>query len=186
MANDLEKCRESMGKAAIKPPKGTIVPDKAKAAAAAAKFAASPSAPTTQAPEFEARATEPKFSESSSSLSSELETSWTPSPAPPAKPIQKIVTPGHASTDPANKAAAAAAGWSSAGTSSNTPKAPYLDPSSQFVTSAVKASVNALENQNANMSSAVLDEPATEKPKIAIDPMMAEGPRLGSKSVSFS
>jgi hypothetical protein len=43
-----------------------------------------------------------------------------------------------------------------------------------------------VENQNANMSSAVLDEPATEKPKIAIDPMMAEGPRLGSKGVSFS
>ena len=167
MANDLEKCRESTGKAAIKPPKGTLFPDKAKAAAAAAKFAA-PAA----SPEFESRPPEPRFSQSSS-LSSELETSWTP-PSPSAKPLQKIVTPGNSPAAPANKAAAAAAGWSSAGTSSSTPKTPNLDPSSQFVTSVVRASVEALENQNANMSSAVLDEPATQKPKIAIDPMMAE------------
>jgi len=189
MANDLEKCRESTGKAAIKPPKGTLLPDKAKAAVAAAKFAAPAAAPkapaVSTAPEFESRPPEPRFSESSS-LSSELETSWTPASAPSAKPLQKIVTPGNPPAAPANKAAAAAAGWSSAGTSSSTPTTPHLDPSSQFVTSVVRASVEAMENQNANMSSAVLDEPPTQKPKIAIDPMMAEGVRPGSQSVSFS
>jgi serine/threonine-protein kinase len=189
MANDLEKCRESTGKAAIKPPKGTLLPDKAKAAAAVAKFAAPAAAPkapaVSPAPKFEPRAPEPRFSESSSSLSSELETSWTP-PTASAKPVQKKATPGNPPPAPANKAAAAAAGWSSAGTPSSTPKTPYLDPSSQFVTSVVRASVEALENQNASMSSAVLDEPVTEKPKIAIDPMMAEGASPGSKSVSFS
>ncbi len=189
VANDLEKCRESTGKAAIKPPKGTIVPDKAKAAAAAAKFATPPSVPnapaTPEMPKFEPRSLEPRLPESSS-LSSELETSWTPAVSPSAKPIQKIVTPGNPPTVPANKAAAAAAGWNSSGTSATKPKVPSLDPSSQFVTSVVRASVEALENQNANMSSAVLDEPAIQKPKIAIDPMMAEGTRPGSQGVSFS
>jgi hypothetical protein len=60
-------------------------------------------------------------------------------------------------------------------------KAPTLDPSSQFVTSVMKASVDAIVN-----NSAVLDEPATEKPRIAVDPMMAENAGAGSKGVSFS
>jgi len=54
------------------------------------------------------------------------------------------------------------------------------------VTPVVKASVDALENQNASTSSAVLDEPATEKPKIAVDPVMAEGAGARSQGVSFS
>ncbi len=175
MANDLEKCREVTGKAKkAEPPKGTVVPDKAKAAAAAAKFANSkaPAAPPTA--KLEPRAAEPRFAPSSSSLSNELEDSWTP-PAPPAKKTAPA---------PPDKAAAAAAGWGSTGISTSTPKAPSLDPSSQFVTSVVRASVNALETQNASMSSAVLDEPA--QPKIAVDPMMAEGAGTASQSVSFS
>jgi hypothetical protein len=48
----------------------------------------------------------------------------------------------------------------------------------------VRASVDATGNQNASMSSAVLDEP--EQPKIAVDPMMSEGGGAGSKGVSFS
>jgi len=36
------------------------------------------------------------------------------------------------------------------------------------------------------MSAAVVDEPATDRPKIAVDPMMAEGATVGSKGVSFS
>ena len=191
MANDLEKCRENTGKSAKKadPPKAVVVPDKAKAAAAAAKFATSPAdakpaapkAPATPpAARFEPRAPEPKFS-SSGSLSSELETSWTP-PSPPAKPVQKPAPP----QPPADKAAAAAAGWSSAGTSAGSPKAPYLDPSSQFVTTTMRASVEAIEKQDATMSSAVLDAPAAEKPRISVDPMMAEGGGSGgSKSVEL-
>ena len=193
IANDLEKCRENTGKGVKKAelPKGALVPDKATAAAAAARFAtpsaSAPKAPAApQAPKFEPRAPEPRFSESAPSLSSELETSWTPATTSPAKAAPKKVTQGNPPPASANKAAAAAAGWSSAGTPSSTPKAPYLDPSSQFVTSVVKASVEAVENQNASMSSAVLDEPATETPRISVDPLMAEGAGPGSKGVSFS
>jgi serine/threonine protein kinase len=185
MANDLEKCRESTGKAKkAETPKAVAAPDKAGAAAAAAKFAAPPAAPKAPAvPKLEPRAPEPRFSEPASSLSTELETSWTP-PVPAANPAQrKASLPQQA---PAHKATAAAAGWGSAGVSPSTSKAPYLDPSSQFVTSTARASVEALETQNASMSSAVLDEPAAEKRKISVDPMMAEGVGAGSKGVSFS
>jgi eukaryotic-like serine/threonine-protein kinase len=153
LAADLEKCREATGKTAKKaePPKATVVPDAVKAAASA-KFATGPKAPETH------------FSEAAPSLSSEIETSWTPPQT----------------ADPApRKAAAAAAGWNAS--ASSTTKAPTLDPSSQFVTSVMKASVDAIVN-----NSAVLDEPATEKPRIAVDPMMAENAGGGSKGVSFS
>jgi serine/threonine-protein kinase len=174
MAKDLEKCRENSGKAAKKPEpaKGIVLPDKAKAAAAA-KFAAPagqrPAAPPPPAAKFEIKPLEPRFTEPAPSQSMELEDSWT-MPAPLPKPA-------------APKAAAAAAGWNSAGATSRTPS---LDPSTQFITSVVKASIQSLENPNANMSSAVLDEPAVEQPKIAVDPMMAEAAGPGRKGVSFS
>jgi serine/threonine protein kinase len=175
MANALEKCREITGKAKkAEPPRGTVVPDKAKAAAAAAKFAASKAPGAPPPAKSEPQANEPRFAPSSSSLSNELEDSW----APPAPPAKKTVPA------PPDRAAAAAAGWGSAGASTSAPKAPHLDPSSQFVTPVVRASVDALETQNASMSSAVLDEPA--KPKIAVDPMMAQGAGATSQGVSFS
>ena len=46
--------------------------------------------------------------------------------------------------------------------------------------------MDALESPTANMSATVLDEPALDKPRIAVDPMMAEGAAAGSKGVSFS
>jgi eukaryotic-like serine/threonine-protein kinase len=170
LAADLEKCREATGKTAKKaePPKATVVPDAVKAAASA-KFAAGPKAPSSPAPRAETTAPDTRFSEAAPSLSSELETSWTPT-----KPVE---------TAP-KKAAAAAAGVSS-GTSA-TGRAPALDPSAQFITSTMKATVDAITNSNANMSAAVLDEPTTEKPKIAVDPMMAENAGPGTKGVSFS
>jgi hypothetical protein len=175
MANALEKCREITGKAKkAEPPRGTVAPDKAKAAAAAAKFAASKAPAAPPPAKSEPQATEPRFAPSSSSLSNELEDSWAP-PAPPAKKTAPA---------PPDRAAAAAAGWGSTGASTSAPKAPHLDPSSQFVTPVVRASVDALETQNASMSSAVLDEPA--KPKIAVDPMMAQGAGATSQGVSFS
>src|SRR5262249_59565536 len=82
---------------------------------------------------------------------------------------------------PPKKAAAAAAGWNAAGSGT-----PHLDPSAQFITSVVKASVDALEGPGADMSAAVLDESAVEKPRIAVDPMMAENAGTGNKGVSFS
>ncbi len=168
LAADLEKCREATGKTAKKaePPKATVVPDAVKAAASA-KFATGPKAPSAPAPRVEPKAPDTRFSEAAPSLSSELETSWTP----PSKPAAPSPAPA--------KAAAAAAGWNSS--ASSTTKAPVLDPSSQFVTSVMKASVDAIVN-----NSAVLDEPVTEKPRIAVDPMMAENAGGGSKGVSFS
>jgi eukaryotic-like serine/threonine-protein kinase len=167
LAAELEKCREATGKTAKKSEarKATVVPDAMKASASS-KFANGPDAAST--PRVEPKPAETHFSESTSSLSSELETSWTP--AKPAEPPKK---------------AAAAAGWNSAASSSTT-KAPTLDPSSQFVTSVMKASVDAITNSDASMSVAVVDDPATDRPKIAIDPMMAEGAGVGPKGASFS
>src|SRR4029077_7461124 len=105
MANDLEKCRENTGKAVKQPEptKGIVLPDKGKAAAA--KFAAPaqqrPAAPPS-APKFESKPPEPRFTEPAPSQSKELETPWTMPAPPPSKPE-------------APKAAAAAAGWNSAG-----------------------------------------------------------------------
>ncbi|HST11525.1 MAG TPA: PEGA domain-containing protein [Terriglobales bacterium] len=170
LAADLEKCREATGKTAKKaePPKATAVPDAVKGAASA-KFATGPKAPSPPAPRAEATAPDTRFSEAAPSLASELETSWTP--AKPVEPAPK-------------KASAAAAGFSSGANVAG--RAPALDPSAQFITSTMKATVDAITNSNANMSAAVLDEPATEKPKIAVDPMMAENAGPGTKGVSFS
>jgi serine/threonine protein kinase len=183
MANDLEKCRESSSKSTKKSsdsPKGLVVPDTVKASAAA-KFAASAAPPPAAPPEarFEPKPLETRAADPAGSLSDELETSWTP---PAAKSAEKSLGGTEA---PPKRAVAAAAGWNSSGASA-TSRSPQLDPSAQFVTSVVKASVEALENPTANMSAGVLDEPATEKPKIAVDPMMADNAGAASKGVSFS
>ena len=189
MVNDLEKCREASGKAAQKAPepKGTAVPDKIKAAAAA-KFAASAprQSAVPAAPKLEPKPAQLKFSAPQPSLADELETSWAPPSAPLAKPAAKV-----AAQESQHKAAAAAGGWNSqAGATTSAPSGPsarQLDPSSQFVSAAVRASVGALDQQPANMAAATLDEPAVEHPKIAVDPMMAEGGGgSASKGVSFS
>ena len=181
MATDLERCREAskVAKKAPEAPKGPGVPDKLKAAAAS-KFVAgaAPKAPSsTAAPKFEKPA-ETTFS-SSSPLSDELETSWTPTPAP------KPPAPKVPAAESAPKRAAAAAGWGSANAASGT-RTPQSEPSSQFVSAVVRASVDAIENPAANMSAAVVEEPEAEEPRIAVDPMMSEsGPATG-KGVSFS
>jgi serine/threonine protein kinase len=91
------------------------------------------------------------------------------------KPVEKKIA-APASTQ--GKAAAAAAGWSGGQAVSST---------------SVKQPSNApAEQPSAYMSSSVLDEPAVEAPeadapRIAVDPMMAEGgPSRGGSSVSFS
>jgi serine/threonine-protein kinase len=176
MVNDLEKARESTVKAAKKAPeapKGPAVPASVKNAAGA-KFATSaPKEPKAPA-KFEPKMEEPRALDVSPSLSEELETSWTPS-----TPAQATSRPA----EPPRKAAAAAAGWNSAG-SSPAGRTPHLDPSAQFVTSVTKASVDAFDNPSANMSAATLDEPQT--PRIAVDPMMAENAGAATKGVSFS
>ena len=172
LAADMEKCREASVKPTKKAdaPKSTMVPNAVKAAAAA-KFATGPKPAAPPSARVEPPPPEMRFSETAPSISSELETSWTPPKAVEPPPAPK-------------KAAAAAAGWNAAATS-GTSKNPTLDPSSQFVTSTMKASVDAIvSNSDATMSSAVLDEP--EKPRIAVDPMMAEPGGATNRGVSFS
>ncbi len=173
MVNDLEKARESSAKATKKAGEAAkaAVGSGAAKAAVAAKFASAPKQSAPAAPKFEPQAP---------SLSDQLETSWTPA-APAASAMKSTARTPEAP----NKAAAAAAGWNSASSASSA-RTQHLDPSAQFVTSVVKASVEALESPTANMSAAVMDEPAVEKPTIAVDPMMAEGAGAGSKGVSFS
>ena len=102
-------------------------------------------------------------------------------PVPTAAPVQavsKLATP---------KAAAAAAG--AAGALS----APEVAPLNRSSASA-KPVVAASQTSSAHMSSAVSDEPQTqtfeaqveEAPKIAVDPLMAEGRPAASTGVSFS
>jgi serine/threonine protein kinase len=187
MVSDLEKCRESSGKTAKKaePPQAPAGPDKIKAAAAT-KFA--PPAAPRETPATSASKVEPKppgtrFSEPVPSRNDELETSWTPPAPAPAKPTKQKAVSVTTPVPSENQAAAAAAGWSYGAPGSGTH---HLDPSAQFVTSVVKASVEALHKETANMSSAVLDEPVVEKPKIAVDPLMAERTASSRQGVSFS
>jgi len=176
MVNDLEKARESTvktAKRAPEAPKGPAVPASVKNAAAA-KFASSAPIEPKAPAKFEHKIEESRPLDVSPSLSQELETSWTPST--PAKATSRPA-------EPSKKAAAAAAGWNSAG-SSPAGRTPHLDPSAQFVTSVTKASVDAFDNPSANMSATTLDEPQT--PRIAVDPMMAENAGAATKGVSFS
>src|SRR5271157_2052295 len=96
---------------------------------------------------------------------------------PVAPPVQKPAEKKFAVPTPApGKAAAAAAGWSGGQAVSSTPVQPAADTT----------------EPSAYMSSPVLDEPAVEvpedeTPRIAVDPMMAEGGQSrGSGGISFS
>jgi eukaryotic-like serine/threonine-protein kinase len=107
----------------------------------------------------------------------------TPAAAVAAKvdPVVKAKAPAAAA-----KAAAAGAGW--AGPAGNTPTTPHLDPSSQFVTSCVKATVEAAALEEARMSAGVMEPEAAlvKAPKIHVDPMMDPSRQAGGKGLSFS
>jgi len=61
-----------------------------------------------------------------------------------------------------------------------------LDPSAQFISNCVKATVDAASTEQAHMSAATLEPPEVETPKIAVDPMMNESRQAGAKGRSFS
>jgi serine/threonine protein kinase len=181
LLDDLEKCKESKpsGKKA-EAPKSPAVPNKTSApvqakvvAPATAKPApaasnpvqaglARPSSPVAAAPRVEAR------------------------PTALAKPASKLAVP---------KAAAAAAGVGSSDRSVSSPEVSGIEPTNQSLSSRGAASVEAPEAPS-YMSSAVAEEPEVapfepqvdeDAPKIAVDPMMAEGgSKKSSSSVSFS
>jgi serine/threonine-protein kinase len=186
LLDDLEKCKESRPQPAKKPEqaaKGLVVPDKAKAAAQSKFVTQAPAqkSPARPAAPAAARPAEPK--------------------APGAKPTDRkfVVPPAAAEVQPqakaeaAPKAAAAAAGWG--GSEAKSAVSPELDPSNQFITSCVKATIDVAENHSAHMSSSAAepeietfapDAPATDAPKIAVDPLMAEGGPSAGGATSFS
>ncbi|MBZ5598788.1 MAG: PEGA domain-containing protein [Acidobacteriia bacterium] len=130
------------------------------------------------------------------------ETKVAPKPVVPAKvapPAARVAAPAvpapvpqqEADTEPpaATKAAAAGAGWGGADAISpgaNSARTLKLDPTAQFISNCVKATVEAATDQEARMSAATLEEPQVEAPKIAFDPMMDEGRQTSAKPRSFS
>jgi serine/threonine-protein kinase len=176
LLDDLEKCKESKpnpAKKATEAAKGPVVPDKVKAAVQA-KFVTAASA-------------QPPPSRS------------TPAPrpeAPTAKAVERkstapVATGSRAEATPAPRGATVAAGQGDAHSSR-----PESDSSSQSVTSDVSTSKNASDHQPAHMSSTTsarqTEQPQVpwadgDAPRIAVDPMMAEGgPTNGRGGTSFS
>jgi hypothetical protein len=158
LLDDLEKCKESKApKQAAAPAKSAVAVPNAVKAAAQTKFIASAQAAAARPPQ-----------------------------APPVqnKPVEKRIaapesTPG--------KAAAAAAARGGSPASSPAPRAPKAEASSPFATApSFNPAGNATAPPSASMSSAALDEPAVDAPKIAVDPMMAEDGPSRAASVSFS
>jgi serine/threonine-protein kinase len=183
LVNDLERCKESATKVAAKkppqPPPGSNAPQKSVPAAGAT--ATAKQTPAAGVP-------------SAKAIKSAKE-----SVSRPARTMAKAAAEEGSGTEPgempgadtpaaAKKAAAAAmAGWESpTSTTVGGPRTPKLDPSAQFITSCVKASVEALSQEEATMSSAPTVEPGAETRRIAVDPMMDEGKGAGTQSRSFS
>ena len=195
LVNDLERCKESATKATAKKPaqpQGVNAAQKAKPAASAAI----PTAKPASAPATVAKAVTPKAEEKS-------RTAWptpsakAPEPVKPVAPpvareefaVQQVDAPAPdapVAHSPGSKAAAAAAGWDSGdSTTAVGQRTPKLDPSSQFISTCVKASVEAFTQEEERMSAAPVAEPEVEEPGIAIDPMMDES-RRGSAAPSRS
>ena len=186
MLDDLEKCKEtkSLASAGKKPeaPKNVAAPAAPKAAAPKAVAPSKPVAPKPAAP---APAAAHPVAKPAATVAPKAA-------APLAAPAKsKLAAP---------RAAAAAAG---VGTNYGSPSpaespsssVPEIDLSDSFISASVKATLDATDRPSAQMSSAVADEPEVEtfepqgddRPKIAVDPMMAEGRETGGGGgVSFS
>ena len=199
LLDDLEKCKESKPAAAKKAeaPKGLVVPNQAKTPAQSKFVSASAPKPAASKPasgsSTASGAARPSTRAASSESRAPLATSAPASelrPSALAKP-SKLATP---------KAAAAAAG-AGASEPTVTPREassaeiPEIDLSGEFVDSPVNTTVDTGEKPSAHMSAAVADEPQVETfeppvedngPKIAVDPMMAEGGPGASTGTSFS
>jgi len=105
----------------------------------------------------------------------------------PAAPVQQAAAAAAAPASAARKAAAAA-GWGGSGAGSpaqETTSAPSPDPTEDFITSCVKASIEAAGKPSPAMSAAPVAEPEPEA-GFKVDPAMAEPKRGGPASRSFS
>ncbi len=176
LLDDLEKCKESRPAAAAKKPEA---PKSAVAAksnpAAQAKFA-TPAAAKPAAISSAPKPAEKKVAAPSPRAEAQ--------PAALAKPVSTVAVP---------KAAAAAAGVGGFEASISSPEVSEPEFSPQITSE--HATVEEPETPSAYMSSVVADEPEVENfqpqveedgPKIAVDPMMAEGGSKSSSGVSFS
>jgi hypothetical protein len=194
LLDDLEKCKETKPQAAKKPAAASAAatPPPVKAVAQTKSPAASAAAapPAASVPSRPAQAKPP--------VAPVLKTTAVENrPIESAPVAKKIVV---ASVDvvaqpqiaPARKAVAAAGSESAYSGAS----APPGDSSNQFITSCVKATIDAASHPAGSMSSAVLDEPTVEAPrvqaprvqapKINVDPMMAEKGASQGSTTSFS
>jgi serine/threonine protein kinase len=191
LLDDLEKCKESKPAAAAakktEAPKGLTAPDKGKTTAQSKFASASAPKPTaTPKPMVSAASSEPKFNSAAKSASASES-----HPSALAK-SSKLAAP---------KTAAAAAGAggsevsiSSASYSTESSEIQEIDLSDHVVDSPVNTISASEDEPSAYMSAAVADEPQVETfesqqddgPKIAVDPMMAEGGLGASKGTSFS
>jgi hypothetical protein len=191
LVSDLERCKESPTKSAAKaaqPAQGLNVPAKPKPAAsvpappspAPAATAPKPVAPPKPpAPKVDAQV--PKPAAVARPPQAAAPKTAPPLNQPPAEfEVKSTAGPGSGSSE--WKAAAAAAGWTANGSPETSRRAPKLDPSEQFISSCVKASVDALSNQQASMAAAA----EVEAPSIKVDPMMAEGSGNTGSTRSFS
>jgi len=211
LLDDLEKCKESKPLPAKKPvaPKGPAIPGQVKAAAQS-KFVASAAAkPVAAAPGL----TKPAAKPQSAAPSGLARPSGLAAPASrPADVKPTLAKPAERKTEvpatsaevrpsklavPASrlaapKAAAAAAGAGGSDTAQVSGEEVDLDLSG--ISSPEMPATQPPEAPSAYMSSAVADEPAVEPfepqaeeaPKIAVDPMMAEGGQGGATGTSFS
>ncbi len=155
MLDDLEKCKESKPQAAKKAPVKGTVVPDAVKAANQAKFVGAPAAPAAKP---------------------------AAAPVPPRPQSQPTQTKPGAPGAPGKVAAAASAGGRVA------PSVARPQAQSPFAGSPNRQGIGA--PPAASMSSSGVEEPAvdapeTEAPKIAVDPMMVEGPKPNS-GVSFS
>ncbi|HET6178613.1 MAG TPA: serine/threonine-protein kinase [Candidatus Sulfotelmatobacter sp.] len=208
LLDDLEKCKESKTLAAKKPDasKGTMAPAKAQAAAQSkfiASASAKPAAPRTASAPPASKASgvaKPASAPAAPAARAAEQKSALAKPSTLAKPTGLLAAP---------KAAAAAAGVGGgydASPLSSEPKSSEVNPSEiqeldlsdQFVGFGAKPTMEGSHSEPEPMSSAVMDEPQVETfepqtaeedeaPKIAVDPMMAEGGSGGGRGgVSFS
>jgi eukaryotic-like serine/threonine-protein kinase len=105
-----------------------------------------------------------------------------------APPVAAKAAAASASAASPATASPAVATPSWAGPAGNTPKTPYLDPSSQFVTTCVNATVEAAAAEEARMSAATMEPEAAPAPapRFNVDPTMEENRPAGGKGLSFS
>lgn len=203
LLDDLEKCKESKGLAAKKPEagKGTMAPEKARAAAQS-KFIASagakPAAPVAPKPAAPV-APKPVTRPAAAATSGLARPSGAVSPSLQAGAANFGLAVPKTSGLAMSKAAAAAAGIGSSTTqhSSAVPEsAPEIDLSEHSSAMGVTPETEFTSAPSAHMSSAVEEPPlevetldsesVPDGPKIAIDPMMAGGGPTGSTGTSFS